>query len=426
MTDMPAAKGDALLARIAEATSLREGREGVAAILRAIHAEGPLPLNVLARLVRIPLPVVGAVRRELETAGLLVRGGGVALSSDGERFAADTLGLSPRPSGTPGAAASDGVPPQAARTPRPERPERPGRPVRPRLQDDAAGADLDDRLKPLLPLMEVHAADGPPVDVTLDQAPCTPETALRRAFAMHQAGALAGRRILLLGDDDSISVALSLIARAIDAAPRRLSVLELDPGRIAHLERARERHGLAFEITAHDLRKPLPEGFKGAFDTAETDPPYTLEGASLFLSRGIEALLAEPNLPVFLSYADLSPDDMLALQMRLNDLGLAATRIRPSFNTYGGASILGGVGQLIELRTTRRTRSEIVGEAVDGPIYTGEVRPRRRSYRCRTCGTIVPVGTGERFTTIEALKDAGCPTCGDHVFSRQRGGGAAG
>ena len=390
MTDRrPKASGASeLLDDIAAATDLREGREGVAQVLRAAFRDGPLLLRDLARIVRMPLPVVGAVRRELEAAGLLDRGQGVELSAAGRDFCRDVLGLAARHDPRCEACGGQGLV----------------------VAPDAA---------PLIRLMEQHLAAGPPVDVTLDQAPCTAETAVRRALAMHEAGALEGREIVILGDDDSMSIALSLLARAIGAKPKRLTVLELDLARIAHLGDARQRHGLEIELVAHDLRDPLPETLRGRFDTFETDPPYTVGGMSLFVSRGIEALRREPGLPGFLSYADLAPDDLLPLQARLAEMGLAAVRIRPSFNSYRGASILGSVGQLIELRTTRHTSAFAeAAERFEQPIYTAEVRPRSRSYRCRACGTVVALAPGEAFTTIEALKAAGCPRCGQTVFQR--------
>ncbi|RYE76906.1 MAG: hypothetical protein EOO80_11980, partial [Oxalobacteraceae bacterium] len=83
-----------LLATIAASTSLREGAEGVALILRTAFRDGPLLLRDLARQVRMPLPVVGAVRRELELAGLLDRGQGVELSEAGKAFCTEILGIS--------------------------------------------------------------------------------------------------------------------------------------------------------------------------------------------------------------------------------------------------------------------------------------------------------------------------------------------
>ncbi|WP_162244653.1 bis-aminopropyl spermidine synthase family protein [Aureimonas sp. Leaf454] len=378
-----------LLAEIARATDLREGREGVALVMRTAFREGPLPLRDLARVVRMPLPVVGAVRRELEARDLLERGQGVALSPSGQRFCREELGLSARHD--------------------------------PRCTGCAGrGIVLEPALHEVVAAMTAHIAAGPPVDVTLDQAPCTPETSVLRALAMHEAGAIEGREILILGDDDSLSVALSLLGKAIGAVPRRLTVLELDPARTLQLQEAAETHDYPVEILAHDLRDPLPETLRRRFDVFQTDPPYTVDGMSLFVSRGLEGLRAEPGLPGFLSFGDLSPDDMLDVQERLTLMGCVATRIRPSFNTYAGASILGSVGQLIELRTTRRSRPFAERTArFAAPIYTGEVRPRERRYRCKSCATIVAVGSGETFATVEALKETGCPTCGGTTFQRQ-------
>ena len=44
-------------------------------------------------------------------------------------------------------------------------------------------------------------------------------------------------------------------------------------------------------------------------------------------------------------------------------------------------------------------------------IYTGELRPTTRVYRCR-CGEEIDVGSTKKFTTVEELKARGCPRCG--------------
>ena len=46
------------------------------------------------------------------------------------------------------------------------------------------------------------AKGAPPPRVEIDQVHCTVETKLRRVLLMHEVGALDGRRVLLLGDDD--------------------------------------------------------------------------------------------------------------------------------------------------------------------------------------------------------------------------------
>ncbi|KAB0681869.1 bis-aminopropyl spermidine synthase family protein [Aureimonas leprariae] len=377
-----------LLAVVAEATKLREGPEGVAALLRTVLRSGPMPLNELARAVRLPLPVATAVRRELESAGLLERGGGVRLSGAGRRFCETELAL------------ASGIASPAATA-------------------HADGSAVPPALHAALAAMERHLANAPPpIDVTLDQAPCTAETAVRRAEAMFAAGAVEGRRIALIGDDDSMSVAIPAVAGAFGGPPREIVVFEIDAARCEQLAAAAGHTGAPVRVVRHDLREPLPEACRGRFDLFVTDPPYTLEGMELFVSRGLEAMREEVGLPAFLSYGDLAAPDQLALLRCVTALGLAPTRIRPSFNRYAGASILGSVGQFIELRLGElRTPGE--PRRHEGPIYTGEVRPRRRRYRCRACGVVTVVGTGETHATVEALKRDGCPRCGEHTFRRE-------
>ena len=84
----------AVLRNVAQRTNLAEGSEGVRRIVRAIAQGGSTPLHELCRLVSMPVPVVAAVRRELEKLGLVCRRGGVTLSSSGYHLAHD--GLLPR------------------------------------------------------------------------------------------------------------------------------------------------------------------------------------------------------------------------------------------------------------------------------------------------------------------------------------------
>src|SRR6476469_7309967 len=58
-----------LLADLAARTRLREGAAGIEAVLRTIHREAGLTGKDLARQTRLPIPVVTALRRELEKAG---------------------------------------------------------------------------------------------------------------------------------------------------------------------------------------------------------------------------------------------------------------------------------------------------------------------------------------------------------------------
>lgn len=373
-----------LLEDIAAATRLREGAEGVKAVLRAVYRDESQRLADVARAARLPLPVATAVRRELEHAGVLTRAGGLALTDTGRAWLRDDLGFAP---------------PLRQEVPR-------------------APAPLTGVLAEACRALSERLESAPAVDNTLDQAPCQAETAIRRAALLYQSGALEGARLAILGDDDSISLAVGLLGRAVAGRPvtRAVTVFELDPNRLAFLANAEA--GLEITLVAHDLRDPLPERYRGNFDSFQTDPPYTLEGARLFLGRGVEALEAGRGLGL-LSFGHTAPPDRLAVQRAMADLGLAITALHPSFNAYGGAAILGGVSDLYELAAQSGTEALPRWE---GPLYTADVSTKIRAYSCKACGRKVTLGKAGAPATIEALKRAGCPSCGGTVFARVRPG----
>lgn len=378
-----------ILELIAQATRLREGSPGVQALLRAVYRAGSLRLQDAAREARLPLPVASAVRRELEKAGLLERKQGLSLTGDGREFVERDLGM---------------------RT----------------TQLDITcttcaghGIVIPESLKAEVERLAEIIAGAPSVDVTLDQAPCMPDTAMRRALLMLQNGALEGRRVLLLGDDDSVSIAIGLLGRALGKGDLTagVTVVDADERRIAFLRDAAAREQLALEVVHHDLRRPLPAGLRRAFDTIETDPPYTLEGARLFLARGCEALATEADGHCFFSFTHWPASQMLELQKVFTDLGLAVRAVWPNFNRYAGASMLGNLGQLIELVHVAGSAAELPD--FSGPLYTAEVNPRLRVYACTNCGKEIVLGEDGIPATIEEAKLLGCSACGGHAFRRQ-------
>jgi len=393
--------GEQVLQRIAHAARLREGPAGVEAFLRQLHRESPLPTSELARRLGWPTPVAAAVRGELERAGLVERTpGGVALSTSGQKLARETLGL---------AAREEALCPTCA-----------GRRI---VVDPARWGKL------LAQLESVHR-NNPAVDTTLDQSHGTPETALRRTLAMHQEGALEGRDVLILGDDDLVSVAIGLWRGGVEpgedgdtgtrrhgdeAKTRRLVVIDIDQRFLDHIAAAAQAYGFPVETIAHDLREPLPDGLRAAFDAVETDPPYTQAGLRLFLARGREALRPGMGHDVFLSYAARDPVGQRDLLQTCVEFGLAPYSVTPDFNRYVGAATLGGSSQFLHLRTTVEP-GPALPEQYAGPLYTMEERPAVRTYRCLKCGSDWRVGPGGESATIEALKGRGCPRCGGKTF----------
>ena len=373
------------------AVRLAEGPAGVTDVLRVIARHEPVASKEIARRTELPVPIVAAVCSELRKRGVVDRTRPARLTAAGRAGmaalgGADTGRITGRC---------------------------------PCCQGN--GATIPDALAGVLPALERIAAEMPAAKLDLDQTHCTADTKLRRVLRMHEAGALAGQRVLMLGDDDMVSVALAAVAAELGPGfrPRRLAVVDCDRDLLGHLGGVLDGLGLPADVVEHDLREPLPGPLAGAFDAVSTDPPYTVAGAELFLSRAVTALAGGGAGYIFLSYGARRPEETLATQRLMAAMGLTVRSLVPGFNTYTGAGILGGTSHLYELRATAGSQAMITG-AYRGPLYSAASRAvPARPYRCALCGAIHPVGPGARWPRIADLKMAGCPDCGGTVFRPQ-------
>jgi predicted methyltransferase len=375
---------DVVVAEVAAAVGLAEGEAGVRDILAATASAEPAAVREISQLAELPVPIVAAVCNELRQRGVVDRTRPVRLTEAGR--AAVTAGQ-PDLDVTCPACAGRGI-------------------VIPAV------------VEPLLAELEQAAAGGPEAKPELDQTHCTVETKLRRVLRMHAAHALAGQRILLLGDDDLISLAIVAFAAWTGHAEviRRLAVVDTDPDVLGWIGKQAARSGVRVDLIEHDLRQPLPDGLAGGFDVVATDPPYTVAGAELFLSRAVEGLVGEAGRHVFFSFGARRPEQTLETQAAIARLGLAVRSLTPNFNSYIGAGVLGGTSHLYHLRSTAVTHPVIDG-VHDGALYTADSRAAAvRPYQCAQCRAVHEVGPGGRWPRIAALQAAGCPECGGTVF----------
>jgi len=379
---------DAVIAEVAAAVGLAEGPAGVADVLRVIARHEPVAAREVSRRAELPVPIVAAVCNELRKRGVVDRARPVQLTAAGR--------LSLTGHETPGA----GPPEVTGQCP----------------CCAGLGTVVPDSAAALTGLLERAALGVPAAKLELDQTHCTPDTKLRRVLRMHEAGALAGQRVIVLGDDDLVSVALAAFAAHAGAAPRRLAVVEYDPDLVRYLGDQLAELGMAAEVVAHDLREPLPAALLSGFDVACTDPPYTVAGAELFLSRAVSALAPGAGAHVFFSFGARRPDETLRTQRLMADMGLAVRSLVPGFNAYTGAGVLAGTSNLYHLRTTAGSQPTITG-SYQGPLYSADMRAAAtRPYRCAGCGALHQVGPGAPWAMIAGLKAAGCPECGGTVL----------
>ena len=364
---------------VAVSVGLAEGDAGVRDVIRAAARLEPVAVRKISRAAELPVPIVSAICNELRKHGVVDRARPVQLTALGRELFATPGGDVTAEAACPACAQREIVVPESLA------------PVAQRL-----AAIADRAPKPRVELAQVH---------------CDVETKIRRVLALHEAGALEGRRILLLGDDDLTSLAISLVADHLGVRPAGVVVVEVDRAVVAFLRRA------AFDVRvlAHDLRDPLPPELRGSIDTVFTDPPYTVEGATLFLSRAAEAVAGQSRADVFFAFGGKRPDDLLRVQRAIAEMGFVVRRLVRNFNEYRGAGALGGVSHLYQLASTSELRP-LIAARYDGRLYTGDLRPPVRRYRCRGCRLNQPVGHRQPWSTVEALRRDGCPRCGSRTF----------
>ncbi|OXS76469.1 hypothetical protein B1B04_05745 [Lysinibacillus sp. KCTC 33748] len=260
----------------------------------------------------------------------------------------------------------------------------------------------------------------PTADVAIDQAKCTVDTALKRALLALDYTMLLNKRILCLGDDDFISIALAFLLKKI--APHsatKIVVLDIDRRVLSTISNIAKDYELPIKADYYNVQEPLPKTYAHQFDCVYTDTPYTLIGAQLFLSRAINALKPEAMRHVFFSYAKRSYQKQWELQQSLQAMGFVINSIKYDINTYEGAQILGATSQLFVLQTTEHMISHIPNQRkFTRPIYTGEVERKSVVYQCIRCKHSLTVGAKNQYTTITHLQSSGCPSCKNKKFSQ--------
>ncbi|WP_432033242.1 GNAT family N-acetyltransferase [Streptomyces antibioticus] len=374
-----------MLTEVADAVRLQEGPPGVRSVLRALRRLAPASTKDLSRATGLPVPIVAALGNELRRRGLVTTERPSRLTEAGQDVVAQ-LGMGLSLDAT--CRTCDG-------------------------RELVIPEVLDEAVRRLRALME----SGPAADMAIDQSHCTAETKVRRVLALLTAGALPGGSLLLIGDDDLVSLAVAVVGDVLGGPiVEKVTVVDISPEILDYVQKVSAGLGTRVETVRHDLRQPLPAALHDQHDVAMTDPPYTPEGARLFLSRAVEGLRPGAAHSVFFSFGGKSPDEMLEVQREIMALGLVTNGYVRNFNEYEGSGILGGVGFFQHLLTTSSTASAPAQGEYGGPLYTGDKRTRQRAYACVACGEIVPVGTGARWTSVAALREDGCPRCGKGPF----------
>ena len=363
------AKFSILLDSVAKKADIAEGKRAVEDIIRVIYRHQPISTKKIAQKTRLPLPIVAKVRTILEREKILKRTErGAELTDLGKEFAEDFLKLKYKKSLT-------------CKT------------------CNGRGIVLDEFFEDILNKVRVWAKKRPLVDTTIDQSFATPETSVYRAALMYERGDLEGKRILFVGDDDLTSLPAALTDMA-----EEIAVVDIDDRILKLIEKFSQKEGVEIKTIKHDLRNPLPEDLKERFDVISTDPPYTVDGLKLFLSRGIEALGKEGI--AYLSYSHKPIDEWLSIQKAITDMGFVISELIPNFNYYEGSEIIANTTFIARL--VGKDLKANIGDIEK--IYTGLVKPVIRYYKCLKCGRVYKVGED-----VKKVEDLVCE-CGGRKF----------
>ncbi|MHA1602394.1 MAG: bis-aminopropyl spermidine synthase family protein [Promethearchaeota archaeon] len=368
---------------------IREGIEGFRSILREIYRAGHISLKDLAYETLIPVSLLSKIVNFLTEKDILTRiPEGILYTENGMQYIEKELnfygfGIS-------------------------ECEECNGLPIY-----------ISPRWNGVIEELERIFATRPKVNTTLDQAFADPETSLMRALYLYRNGALEGKKICFLGDDDYTSVATALLYKGFypeepKLIPNQLTIIDID-NRILQGIRSHIPKNFNIFTEIWDYRNAVPAKFQNIFDTIIVDPPYSNAGLKLVLSRSLSLLRKELGAEIYLSFAHRAPEEFYNLQKLIIDSGLAIMEIIPRFNYYEGAQILGSTTQMIRLSTTSESIPLIKSnEVLEGPIYTGEISMNFRIYYCKNCEKSIRIGEGCDIKTIEELKKHGCPYCNSH------------
>ncbi|HBT47688.1 MAG TPA: putative methyltransferase [Peptococcaceae bacterium] len=164
-----------------------------------------------------------------------------------------------------------------------------------------------------------------------DQGYVTAETTVSRIALMADRGDLAGKRLLVLGDDDLVSLAAGL-----SGMPEEVVVLEIDERLIAYINEVAVEKRLPVKARRYDFRQKLPEEYVASFHTFTTDPPETLEALEVCLGRGLLSLKGAGCAGYFgLTHAESSLKKWNEFQRLLvGKFKVAITDIIEDFNHY--------------------------------------------------------------------------------------------
>jgi len=321
--------------QIARRSNLQEGVKGVLDIIIHLYRNqnNKITNKEFARLVGIPVPVISAVRGELMKSGFLKTKN--LLSSQGKIWTEAQLMLK----------FSNEFFTEFT----------------PQLNNLSKAHQTF--FKKVIKALEAR----PSPEYKYDQSRSNYVTVIKRALLMARNGDVEGKKIVILGDDDGLAIALAFLNCA-----REIFVMDIDPRILQYISEFAEEND--FDNVLHtqlwDIRSAFPSEWLNKYDVFEMDPPYTVSGFQLFVDRAISLINPEHSFRGYISFGNKSPFEKWKCQEYLNSGGLVIEEFIPNFNRYKGATILGNSSNLYVVSTVPQKLRRVDSQFQKKAIYT--------------------------------------------------------
>lgn len=162
-----------------------------------------------------------------------------------------------------------------------------------------------------------------------DQGSMGCKDVLKRLVFIYDKGDLCNTRILILGDDDVLSIAI-----AMTGLPQEIVVLDIDERLVYYIQDVSSKEHLNIETKVYNIGNKMPLSKK--MDVFISDPVESLFGIKLFLSRGISLLANGGRFYFGLTHIDSSLSKWQKIEQMLVNGGCVITDVVRDFASYPG------------------------------------------------------------------------------------------
>jgi predicted methyltransferase len=194
---------------------------------------------------------------------------------------------------------------------------------------DGKGIAIDGEFKKLLERFKEIVKGHPRIKTEFYQGIVRPEDTIYRVALMKRLGDVVDKEIVLIGDDDLLSIAL-----ALTNLPKRIVVFDIDRELGEYIEKVCKDNGLEVEFVEYDVAKPLSKEFVGRFDVFSTEPLETVSGFKAFINRGLACLRERGSGYIGLTYLETSLKKWKVLLSSILSYNCAITDVIRDFSWY--------------------------------------------------------------------------------------------